>query len=155
MAGKPKLYVNANLKVTASLRMRKAIVNIVNGCVEITFLEPIAHNKSRGDAWKERAAWGLKYYPSYRSILPRAESMVYANLGEKTVLFKNCYTSTDKTDWHGRVDYSKMIDSSGKAVRLNGEVLENVYAAILITKEEFLRINPHVDLAQFSMSVCY
>jgi len=155
MAGKPKLYVDAELKVTSSLRMRKAIVNIVNGCIEITFLKPIAHNKSQTDAWKEKGRWGEKYYSSYKASLPRAESLIFANLQEKNIVFKNCPTSTDIIDWHGRLDYQKMIDSSGNAVKPTGDVFENIYGSIILTKEEFFKINPSVNLSEFLISKCF
>lgn len=155
MLRKQKLYVDANLKVTNSLRMRKAIVNIVNGCIEITFLKPIAHQKNQGAAWKEKGMWGLKYYPSYKSSLPRAESLVFANSDEQKLVFKNCHTSTEITDWHGRTDGGRKIDDEGRAVSSRGEVLENVYVSIILTKEEFFRLNPAVDLRKFAMSECF
>ena len=97
----------------------------------------------------------MKYYPSYKSSLPRAESLVFANSGEEKIVFKSCHTSTERTDWHGRVDCWKKIDEEGRIASSRGEVLENVYASVILTKEEFLRLNPSVDIRGFALSECF
>ena len=152
MRGKPKLYVDANLRVTESLFHRKAIVNIVNGNFEITFLKPIAHQKNISEAWIERGEWHQRFHTNYPAFLPRAASCVSANLNENEPLFKNCHTSSSSTDFHGRVDHWYMIDSQGHSVPDCGKALENVYVSIWLTKDQFFMINPNVDLSRFLLS---
>lgn len=152
MSSKPKLYVDANLKITKSLYSRKAIVNKVHGCFEITFLKPIAYQKDLSEAWKERCLWHQMYYTSYPANFPRAESCLFANAGEKKPLFTSCHTSSDYTDYHGRRDFWYMIDSQGQKVAYRGGVLENVYISILLTHDEFFRINPWADISPYGMS---
>ena len=155
MRGKPKLYVDANLRVVPDLFARKAIVNMVNGCIEVTFLKPIAYHKNLSDAWKARGEWQRMYFKHYSANLPRAESCLFANIGEKDLLFKSCYTSSDHTDYHGRRDYWYMIDECGQKVASKGEILENVYVSVLLKQEEFFSINPNVDLSRYSISQCF
>lgn len=154
MSGKPKLYVDANLRVTSSSFYRKAIVNIVNGCFEITFLKPIAHQKDFSEAWIARGEWHQMYYTSYPAFLPRAASCVTANRGEKELLFKNCQTSSSIVDPHGRVDTWYFIDEEGRSMPGHGQTLENVYVSIWLTKEQFFMINPELDISRYFLSQC-
>ena len=149
-----KLYVDENLKVTDNVLQRKAIVNKVNGCCEITFLEPIARDQSFGESWDLKFRWSSLYYPEYGSSLPRAESLLFANKGNER-LFTNCYTSSNYTDPHGRIDSWYMIDANGERQTVNGKELADVYVALRISTEEFSRLNPDVDLSKYQMSVCY
>jgi len=152
MSSKPKLYVDANLKITKSLYSRKAIVNKVRGYFEITFLKPIAHKKDLSEAWKERCLWHQMYHTSYPAYFPRVESCLFANEDEKSPLFKSCYTSSDYTDYHGRRDFWYIIDSQGTETAYRGGVLENVYISILLTHDEFFRINPWADISPYGFS---
>ena len=148
-----KLYVDENLKVTSDVLQRKAIVNKVNGCCEITFLEPIACQQSFGEAWKVKGSWGDCHYPQYAISLPRAESLLFANKGNER-LFTNCYTSSNYTDFHGRIDSWYMIDEDGERETVKGNKLADVYVALRVSTEEFFRLNPGVDLSKYQMSVC-
>ena len=154
MNRKPRLYVDANLKITKSLHNRKAVVNIVNGCFEITFLNPIAYAKDLSDAWRAKGDWHRRYYTSYPASLPRAESCLFANEAQKEPFFKSCHTSSSSSDYHGRCDFWYMIDDDGQKVRDAGDVLENVYVSILLTHDEFFRINPWADISPYGLSRC-
>ena len=154
MNTKPKLYVDANLKITKSLYSRKAIVNKVHGCFEITFLKPIAFAKDLSGAWHAKGEWNSRYYTSYKASLPRAESCIFANAEQKEPLFKSCHTSSSSSDYHGRRNCWYMLDADGQKARDTGGVLENVYVSILLTHDEFFRINPWADISPYGLSQC-
>lgn len=137
------------------MHLRAAVVNKVNGCFEITFLKPIAHLKNMDEAWFEKGQWHETHYADYHASLPRAESCLFANKGEKEPFFTNCPTSSDYADFHGRHDFWYKLDARGLKVANKGGVSENVYVALMLTKEEFLKINPDVDFSLFDMSTCF
>ncbi len=150
----PRLYVDENLRVTDDVSLQKAIVNKVNGCFEITFFEPIGFCKARSGSWEVKAHWRKKNYPQYYAILPRAESLLFANEGGK-LIFRSCPTSSTYTDHHGRIDFRYKIDSQGNSSKDCGEMHDNVYGALLLTLHQFQELNPSVDVENYEMSVCY
>ncbi len=149
----PRLYVDENLRVTDDVSLQKAIVNKVNGCFEITFFEPIGFCKARPGSLEAKAEWCEKNYPQYYAGLPRAESLLFANEGK--LIFKSCCTSSNFTDYHGRIDYWYKIDSQGNSSMDCGEMHDNVYGALLLTLHQFQELNPSVDVEKYEMSVCY
>lgn len=142
-------YVDANLKLTNSVDERKAIVVYVDGRIEVTFIEPVAHFKNLEEAWVAKGRW-VRTHNRYqqhqnRFSLPSAESLLSANAAEDKLLFHSCHTSSSSDDWHGRTDFWYMLDAKGKKMPDYGEVLENVYVALRLTPAEFSVINPAVN----------
>ena len=91
---------------------------------------------------------------SYKASLPRLESCINANKGHSKPLFFSCYTASDSTDSHGRRDFWYALDEKGHKCRGTNAVVENVYVALLLTKEEFLSINPDIHFEDYDMSEC-
>jgi len=149
-----KLYVDENLVVTSKPRRHAAIVNLVNGCVEIAFIKPIAHHQNIAGSWCEKGKWNMRCASSYKASLPRLESCINANKGHSKPLFFSCYTASDSTDSHGRRDFWYALDEKGHKCRGTNAVVENVYVALLLTKEEFLSINPDIHFEDYDMSEC-
>ncbi len=154
--GRKKMYVDRHLKITSSPRFKKAIVNMVNGNFEIAFLEPIGKCKDVSEAWHLRYDWIKKYYGHYTSSsrLPRIETCLLANNAEKNPPFLNCFTSSDKTDPHGRRDCWYSLDDEGNEVPERGSQKRNVHVSIVLTPNEFFRINPWTKLEDYWFERC-
>jgi hypothetical protein len=141
-----KCYVDRYFKVTQSLSLRKALVTEVPNWIEITFLEPICHNRGMSDAWKFLSDWGRRNYPRFSFNFPRVETCLVANDGEvKPVLF-SCYTSTLSKKFDRSFYYS--LDAEGKFCE-EPLIAGNVYASFLMHPGEFFFLNPGVDLKRY------
>jgi len=147
-----KLYVNEFLEAETCPENQCAIVNRINGFIEIAFFDPIAHNKQLTDTQAEIFFWGRKMYPEHRRCkAPSVETCLLANKDEKALKFKSCATSTQELDLEGRVRGWTVLDKRG--ARNSGgalDIVENICPAILMSEEEFLLINPKITLENYS-----
>ena len=146
---KKKLFVNSQLQVTESKSDCYGIVNIVNYNMEILILKPIAHDADMNQSWYKVGEFKLKKKRSrYTYRLPSLSTCYLANRDEHPIPVCSCYTGTDITDHHGRIDGWYALNDEAKSV-VGRKVMKNVYAAIVMTKKEFLDINPGIDLRQY------
>ena len=151
------LYVNEFLQVETSRKKQKAIVNEVAGMLEIAFLTPIAYKK-KGETMPLVVKWCENKFPDHekfrRYCFPHSETCLLENKYDKEhrrrPRFRKCCTSTQQQDRYGRVGGWDTINEYG----LNGWAIPplNVYAAIIVTKEYFLSINPTVDLSAYDFT---
>ena len=148
---KKKCYVDNNLKVVNDPRRAKAIVNFINGRVEILFLSPIAHDKNIDETWQEVRRWAKFRYSKYLSAPPTVQTCRLANLELEKPLVCSCYTSTDSTDFHGRREFWHAIDAYGNNFAGTNEPLENVYLSLFLTQNQFYTINPWIQLANYQL----
>lgn len=150
-----KLYVNEFLQVETSPKKQKAIVNRVAGLLEIAFFTPVARHR-KIDAKHLAVAWCHQAFPDYKLFrqctLPHAETCVLANRHALRPKFKNCLTSTQQHDISGRVRSWDTIDEKGLRRDIPLTSKGNIYAAIIVTEEYFLKINPEVDLKEYTFS---
>lgn len=148
---KPKCYVDHNLKVVHDKRYADAVVNLANGRVEILFLLPIAHDKDIDETWKEQGLWAKRKYGKYISAPPTVQTCKLANKGFLKPLVADCYTSTDRTDYHGRRDFWYAIDANGEEVPGTNKKLKNVFVSLFLTKDQFYAINPWFRFEDYLM----
>ncbi|MBR3501485.1 MAG: hypothetical protein IKO06_01105 [Alphaproteobacteria bacterium] len=148
-----KLYVNSALRFEREKEKQKAIVNYINGMIEIAFFEPVATNQELIVGPKFASEWAKKMYPSAkRALLPSVETMILANSEEKQPLFKDCCSSTQEYDIDGRVCGFDCLDEKGHCVgAFSTGIIKNIYAAIRISVDDFLKTNPGftLDLYKF------
>lgn len=153
-----KLFVNEFLKVETSPKKQKAIVNRVAGMLEIAFFKPVARNR-RIDAKYLAVAWCKKKFPDYdlfrQCTFPHSETCVLANKNALRPKFKSCLTATQQTDHRGRVRSWDTLDENGRFRDISLSALGNVYAAIIVTEEYFLQLNPDIDLKEYTFSKEY
>ena len=61
--------------------------------------------------------------------------------------FDNCWTRNyDNDDWPFYRDYPVMLRDGAMFMGDSSEVAQNVYVSLVLTKEEFLKINPNIQL---------
>lgn len=141
-----KCYLDRQLRVTDNVMSRKAIVTEVPGWIEITFLEPIAHNKEMSAAWRFLGEWGKRTYPRYSFHFPSLEVCLLANQGEAKPPIVSCFTSSICRAKKSVSYYCIEADGSfGQEKTL----AENVYASFLMHPGEFYFLNAGVDLQKY------
>ena len=151
------LYVNEFLQVETSRKKQKAIVNEVAGMLEIAFLTPIAYKK-KGETMPLVVKWCESKFPDYekfrRYCFPHSETCLLQNKHDiehrRRPRFRKCYTSTSQQDRYGHVGGWDTINEKGLCCRAMQPF--NVYAAIIVTKEYFLSINPTVKLSEYDFT---
>ena len=152
---KQKLYVNEFFEVENIPEKQKAIVNRVAGMLEIAFLEPVAED-CKIDRVDVVCRWCQKNLADYenfrRCTLPHAETCLLANAGLSAPKFSNCLTSSQQTDRDGRVHGWDALDEKGRLADIDLNTKGNVYAAVIVTEEYFLKINPDVDFQNYKFS---
>ena len=148
---KTKLYVNSDLKVENCTEKQVAIVNVVAGKVEIAFLQPIAKKQLLSRGQYNICLWGKKNYPKYLNFrAPHVRTCLLGNKDEQTLAFTSCCTCTQELDFDGRVRSWTALDQKGKQISVDrSDEIENIYPAILLSKEDFLSINPSISLEDY------
>ena len=145
---KTKLYVNKELKPETRKEHQVGIVNLIMGKIEIAFFSVVATNQDFSRCTKKANKWITDNYSfAQRGMLPRSETIQLANKGERNPYFTSCCTSTQLVDYYNRVRVFDAIDEKGHASKtISGGNVENVYAALQMSVEEFKAINPDIDL---------
>jgi len=155
---KPKLFVNEFLVAETSPKKQKAIVNRVAGMLEIAFFKPVARNHKIA-AQPLVTNWCRQTFPDHESfrrcLLPHSETCRLANFGAPRPRFKNCLTSTKQQDFYGRVRSWDTIDEKGLCRDIPLSSRGNVYAAIIVTEEYFLALNPNINLDDYAFTKKY
>lgn len=153
-----RLYVNEFLQAETSPKKQKAIVNRVAGMLEIAFFTPVGRNR-RIDAKNLVVTWCKKMFPDHalfrQCTFPHSQTCLLANTNTFQPKFKNCLTSTQQKDWNGHVASWDAIDAKGRICDMSPQAKGNVYAAIIVTEEYFLKINPDIDLKNYVFSKNY
>ena len=151
MIMKTKLYVNNYLEAENCSEKQVAIVNVLSGQIEIAFLQPIAKNQLLRDSQSKIYLWGKKMYPTYSNVrAPHVRTCLLANEDEKILVFKSCCTSTQELDFDGRVRSWTALDQKGRQISVDLlDNIENIYPAILLSKEDFLSINPSISFEEY------
>lgn len=114
--------------------------------VEITFFEPIGYHATLNISHKLQKDWAKKNYPQYHSFLPSETicGLIRALTARK---FDNCWTRSYDDDGYPMYRYYPVILKDGTMYLGNSSTFaENVYASLVLTKEEFLKINPNAVL---------
>lgn len=148
---KTRLYVNNHLKVEDCSKKQVAIVNVISGWIEIAFLRPIARNQLLSSGQYKIYLWGKKNYPEYMDFrAPHVQTCLLANKDKKKPVFKSCGTRTQELDFDGRVRSWTALDRNGRQVSADlSDKIGNIYPAILLSKEDFLAINPSVCMEEY------
>ena len=151
MIMKTKLYVNNYLKAEDCTEKQVAIVNILSGQIEIAFLRPIAKNQLLCDSQSKIYLWGKEVYPMYSNVsAPHVQTCLLANKNEKTLVFRSCCTCTQELDFDGRVRFWTALDQKGRQISADSmDRIENIYPAILLSKEDLLLINPSISFEEY------
>jgi hypothetical protein len=114
--------------------------------VEITFFEPIGHDANLKASVKLQSNWQKENYPSYQSFLP-SEDMCKLIMATTHRKFDNCWTRTYEDDGWPSYRYFPVLIKDGTSYLSDCSfVADNVYVSLVLTKEQFLEINPEVNL---------
>ena len=114
--------------------------------VEITFFNPIGHFATWYQSNKMQKAWGEEHYPQYHSFLPSDDICnLIRNFTDKK--FDNCWTRSYEDDgWPQYRKYPVILKDGVMFLGNDEREIQNVYVSLVLTKEEFLKINPNIDL---------
>lgn len=115
--------------------------------VEIIFLDPIGHRCNRYESFNLKKIWGKKNYPQYHSVLP-SENICRLIRKETNQKIDNCWTRS--YDYDGGPQFRKhgIIFKDGDGyLSYEDYVADNVFVSLVLTKEEFLKINPDIKLS--------
>ena len=114
--------------------------------VEITFLNPIGHFASLLKSEDIQKAWKEKNYPKYYSTLP-SETMCRLIRRQVRREFDNCWTrSYDDDGWPCYRNHPIFLHEGTMFLADGSDVAQNVYVSLVLTKEEFMEINPDIKL---------
>lgn len=110
--------------------------------VNIAFFEPIANNKTLMEQYDIKEQWRQKHYPMYHATLI---SRVFCNIADNCLLdvFTNCWTRNSEDD--GYPTYRGYRVASPYNKFSYEEQVPNVYVSLVMTEEDFLKINPEID----------
>lgn len=114
--------------------------------VEITFLKPIGHFATLHESIKIQMAWKNEHYPQYNSFLPSRDicKLIRRKVSEE---FNNCWTRSYDNDGYPTYRYYTVLLEDGTMYLANGShIAQNVYPSLVLTKEDFLKINPNAEL---------
>lgn len=115
--------------------------------IEITFFEPIGYNLNQPQSYDAIKKWQEKNYPNYQAFLPSEKicSLIRLKTNKK---FDNCWTRSSGNDGPPRHRYYPIVLEDGTFYLGNWEEkAENTYPSLVLTKEEFLKINPDIKLS--------
>ncbi len=154
------LCVDKNLKVVDDSRKAQAVVaffqeediygkenleglNVYGKLVNIAFLQPIAHNKLFREHSELVEQWNAEHYPEYHSTLI---SERFHKLAKKFCLdtFNDCWTRSYESE--GYPTYRNyLVSASSKRYDVFETVVPNVYVSLVMTEDDFLKINPDIN----------
>ena len=94
---------------------------------------------------------GKKKYPKYLDFrAPHVQTCLLSNKDRKRLVFKSCCTCTQELDFEGRVRSWTALNQKGRQISVNlSDNVENIYPTILLSKEDFLSINPSISLEEY------
>ena len=114
--------------------------------VEITFFDPIDHFANLIKSNKLQKNWCQKHYPQYHSFLP-SETICKLINAKTNKNFDNCWTRTSDNDGYPMCrNYPVMIKDGRFYLGDTFGIVKNVYVSLVLTKEEFLKINSNAKL---------
>lgn len=161
------LLVNRELKVVPDMEHADAVVMMIKEeditdkddisdlklsdyLVNIAFLEPIGHNASLDESLAMHKQWRGRNYPQYNSTLI---SLLFYRTAQRCGLtsFKDCWSRSMYNE--GYPQYRAYTMPASPLDAAYGEKLPNVYASLVMTKEEFELLNPDVDRAKYYSAV--
>lgn len=170
---KKLLWVNKDLKVVPNMDQAKAVVALVQknaqiaeswflkdvffdrfhfkkGFINIAFLEPIGHDATLRESILLTQEWLKTHYPQYHATLI---SCFFSVLAEKCGLdaFYDCWLREFESD--GWPQYRNYPTSACRRIVEGYEKQPNVYASLVMTKEEFEKLNPDVNGAKYYSEV--
>lgn len=110
--------------------------------VNVAFFEPIANNKTLVEQRDLKEQWQQKHYPMYHATLI---SRVFCNIADNCLLnvFTNCWTRSSEDD--GYPTYRSYRVAAPYNKFSYEEPVPNVYVSLVMTEEDFLKINPEID----------
>ena len=157
------LLVNRELKVVPDMEQAAAVVMLVKEeditdkddisdlklsdyLVNIAFLEPIGHDASLDESLAMHKQWQSKNYPQYHSTLI---SLLFYRTAQRCGLtsFKDCWSRSMCNE--GYPQYRAYTMPASPLDVECDKKLPNVYASLVMTKEEFEKINPDMDRAKY------
>ena len=117
-----------------------------NKIVEITFFAPIGHGANIIQSNKLQKKWKDEHYPQYDSSLP--SETICRQIHVKTYRkFDNCWTRSYDNDGYPQYrNYPVLLKDGSFYLGDGDEIATNVYFSLILTKEEFLKINPNAKL---------
>lgn len=161
------LYVNQNLKVETDLSNAVAVVaffkeDVITGAVwlddldlnreliNITFLKPIGHYQSLYESLKLQKKWQEHNYPQYHSTLV---SKIFCKFIERYRLlyFDECWTRSRYNE--GYPQYRTHPEAFGFYGVDAEDKLPNVYVSLVMTKEDFIKINSDIVPERMSSDI--
>ena len=114
--------------------------------VEIMFLDAIGHKANWSESNKLTKEWAKEYYPQYQSFLP-SKQICYLAKRKTDRTIDNCWTRTHGNDGYPQYRYSPIIIEDGICYLCQStSIADNVFISLVMTKEEFLKINPDIKL---------
>ncbi len=158
--GRVLMCVDRNLKIVTDFRQAVAAVaffkeddselcdrkdleglNTYQKLVNVAFFAPIAKDKTWQEILKIKEKWQKEHYPMYHVSLI---SHVFCNIANLCLLdvFTHCWTRSAKDD--GYPCYRQYRVCYPYAEYSYDDAVSNVYVSLVMTEEDFLKINPDV-----------
>lgn len=114
--------------------------------VEIMFLEPVGHKANWVESYKLIKEWSKEHYPQYHSFLP---SRKICYLGIKMFQkIDNCWTRTTDSGWPEYRNRPVIMENGCDYLDHADTIVDNVFISLVLTKDEFLKINPNIELQE-------
>lgn len=164
---KPLLFVNKDLKVETDPEKVIALVAFFEEqedevmdendfghlplnqkLINIGFLYPIGYQRTLYESLELHRKWQKKNYPQYRSTLI---SVIFGRMAWRFDLeaFHECWTrSSDDEGYPGYRKHRKALWPYNVSALAR---LPNVYASLVMKKEDFLKLNPGVVLEDYEL----
>jgi hypothetical protein len=112
--------------------------------IEISFFKPIEHNLNYRQSQEAVEKYQKTHYPQYHAFLP---SETIYNLRPTNKKFDSCWTRSYEDDGYPNYRYHPIFLKDEDIYLGNGdEIAQSVYFSLVLTKEEFLKINPNALL---------
>ena len=168
--GKVLLCVDKNLKVVTDFRKAVAAValfkekkadvydpedlkdlNTSKPLVNIAFFEPIAQNVTLDNHDQIKAKWRKKHYPNYNVTLI-SHNFSYIAKECSLNVFKCCWTRSASDDGYPQYRSYRISETCDYGENDN---VPNVYVSLVMTEEDFLKINPDVEWRKYVWCCAY
>lgn len=161
------LLVDRNLKIVPTLEHAAAMValiqeddltdedsligfNLNHSLVNIAFFEPIGHHASLIDSIAMNREWRKIYYPQYHSTLI---SLFFYKMALKCGLdsFKDSWLRSRENERHS--DFRSYPIAACPYDVAWDEKLPNVYVSLVMTRDDFMKLNPEVDFSKYCVKM--
>ena len=119
----------------------------VNSFVNLAFLEPIGHEATLRESVAMCQNWQKIHYPQYRATLI---SSFFASMAKACGLkpFYDCWLRELEDD--GYPQYRSHSTYAASRFVEAYEKLPNVYASLVMSEDDFARLNPTVDRQRYN-----